>query len=71
MLRKAKDITKHTIRHTEPSAVAIKKLDELRNDAILFIVDDAQKLLGSITDGDIRRGLLKGLTLESNILLFT
>jgi dTDP-glucose pyrophosphorylase len=32
------------------------------------IVTDAQsKLIGTITDGDIRRGLLKGLTLEDSI----
>lgn len=34
---------------------------------ILLIIDSAGKLLGTITDGDIRRGLLKGKTLESSI----
>lgn len=31
---------------------------------IALVIDDCQRLLGTITDGDIRRGLLKGLTLE-------
>ena len=33
----------------------------------LIVVDKSNKLKGAITDGNIRRGLLKGLTLESNI----
>lgn len=35
---------------------------------MVFIVDDAGRLIGSITDGDVRRGLLRGLTLASNVL---
>ena len=34
---------------------------------IALIVDRNNKLLGTLTDGDIRRGLLNGLTLESSI----
>lgn len=34
---------------------------------ILLVVDSKEKLLGTITDGDVRRGLLKGLTLDDNI----
>jgi len=34
---------------------------------IAVVVDDDDKLVGVLTDGDIRRGLLKGLTLESSI----
>jgi dTDP-glucose pyrophosphorylase/urease gamma subunit len=32
---------------------------------IALVVDDQKKLLGVITDGDVRRGFLAGLTLES------
>lgn len=40
---------------------------------ILLVVDANEKLLGTITDGDVRRGLLKGLTLDDNIepIIFT
>lgn len=40
---------------------------------ILLVVDAENKLLGTITDGDIRRGLLKGLTLADEIesIVFT
>jgi dTDP-glucose pyrophosphorylase len=41
---------------------ALVQLDVLAEDAILFVVDDNEKLIGSLTDGDIRRGLIKGLT---------
>ena len=34
---------------------------------IVLIVDKSDKLLGTLTDGDIRRGLLNGLDLKSSI----
>ena len=35
---------------------------------IVLIVDKQGKLLGTVSDGDIRRGLLKGLTLSSPVM---
>lgn len=32
-----------------------------------MVVDSRSKLLGTVTDGDIRRGILKGITLESAV----
>ena len=46
---------------------ALVQLDELASDAILFVVDTNQKLIGSLTDGDIRRGLIKGFSIENKI----
>ncbi len=34
---------------------------------VVFVVDDARRLVGAVTDGDIRRGLLRGLRLESPV----
>ena len=34
---------------------------------IALVTDSAGKLLGTVTDGDVRRGLLRGLTLEANV----
>jgi dTDP-glucose pyrophosphorylase len=45
-------------------ALAIIDSESLR---IALVVDEGIKLLGVITDGDIRRGLLHGITLESNV----
>lgn len=42
-------------------------MNELSLDAILFVVDADDKLIGSLTDGDIRRGLLNNFTIESVI----
>lgn len=50
--------------------ISIKKALGLLDQAglqILLIVDSENRLLGTITDGDIRRGLLKGLTLDESI----
>jgi dTDP-glucose pyrophosphorylase/CBS domain-containing protein len=33
----------------------------------LFIIDDSQKLIGTLTDGDIRRGILSGIELTTKI----
>jgi dTDP-glucose pyrophosphorylase len=46
---------------------ALLKLNELTHGAILFVVDVDKKLIGALTDGDIRRGLLKGFTIDSII----
>lgn len=44
---------------------ALFKFNELSLDAILFVVDNENKLIGALTDGDVRRGLLKGFTIDS------
>ena len=49
---------------------ALQKLDELASDAILFLVDDNNQLLGSLTDGDLRRGFIKKLGLEGHLSQF-
>ncbi|MBW8242638.1 nucleotidyltransferase family protein [Muricauda oceani] len=46
---------------------ALIKLDELASDAILFVIDENNKLKGSLTDGDIRRGLIKGISIEDEV----
>ena len=46
---------------------AIKSL-ELAELQVLLVVDKKNKFLGTLTDGDIRRGLIKGLDLDTEIL---
>jgi len=59
------------IAHVETSIrEALGKLDKLASDAILFLVDDKNKLLGSLTDGDLRRGFIKGLGFEDHLSKF-
>ena len=56
-MRKYKD---HLILSGSKIKDALLILDDLAMDAILFVIDDLGKLQGSLTDGDVRRGLLKG-----------
>jgi dTDP-glucose pyrophosphorylase len=46
---------------------ALLLLNKLSNDAILFVVDKQDKLIGALTDGDVRRGLINGFTIESSV----
>jgi dTDP-glucose pyrophosphorylase len=46
---------------------ALELLNELAPDSILFVVDHEDKLIGSLTDGDVRRGLLNDFTINSRI----
>lgn len=45
---------------------ALKKIDKNKK-RFLLVVDENEKLLGTLTDGDIRRALLKGLSLEDSL----
>ena len=60
----------HLITHGSEIKKALEQLNELALDAILFVVDSNGKLLGSLTDGDIRRGLLKERNLEDKVESF-
>lgn len=64
------DYKKHLIVNSSNVKHALEKLNILGYDGILFVVDDEERLVGSLTDGDIRRGLLNGLGLENNVLDF-
>lgn len=44
---------------------ALVRLNELAHDAILFVIDDQERLIGALTDGDVRRGLINGFTIEN------
>ena len=56
---------KHLILNTKTIKDALELLNIAGIDRTLFSVDESNKLEGSISDGDIRRGLLNGLTLNS------
>ena len=59
--------TEHLITSGNTIKNALLKLNELSQDAILFVVDDSNKILGALTDGDVRRGLLNNFTIEDTI----
>jgi len=66
-------ITEHLILLDLTIEMAIKRLDLLASDAVLFVTNPNGQLEGSLTDGDIRRGLINGIDLNSPVseIMFT
>ena len=56
---------KYTINQRSSIKEALVALDGNTHDwQTLFVVDDEERMVGTLTDGDIRRGLIRGATLE-------
>lgn len=53
----------------EPSTTVKKTLEVINRSSaqIALVVDPSRKLLGTVTDGDIRRGILAGMGLETEV----
>ena len=65
-----KNFKRHLILQNDSVHNALDLLNELSSDGILFLTDKNYRLIGSLTDGDIRRGLLAGKTLNSSLKEF-
>lgn len=55
------------IYETESVKDALKKLDKIKQDKALLVIENGGRLLGTITDGDIRRYILRGKSLDNYI----
>jgi dTDP-glucose pyrophosphorylase len=55
-----------TISHEKNLKVAMKQIDATAK-KILFVVDDKTRIVGSLSDGDIRRWILSGGSLDAKI----
>lgn len=66
------EFSKHIIEKGKDARSALKILDSLPDSQsrTLFVVDAKGFLLGTITDGDIRRGLLAGQEISEDLELF-
>jgi len=62
----------HILPENTEARTALRILDKLYNtiSRTLFIVDDNNKMVGSLTDGDIRRGLLNDLEISHPVKEF-
>lgn len=60
----------YLINATDTLLVALKQLNVLGADGILFVTDSTNKLIGSLTDGDVRRGFLSGFTVDDLVTRF-
>lgn len=61
---------KHLFDSTASVRQALIQLDQLAADAILVVVNESNQLVGSLTDGDLRRGFIKGLGFEDSLAQF-
>lgn len=59
---------KHILYNTETVRDALIKLNDLKKNTILIVVDEQEKLIGSLTDGDLRRGFIKGLNFDNSLM---
>lgn len=64
-----KNYKKYIIEQNSTIIETIKVLENLSNviAMVLFVIDKNGKIIGSVTDGDIRRGLLKGISLNDAV----
>lgn len=59
---------RHIIPSTATVREAIEALDRLSGDAMTLIVTDGEERpRGTVTDGDIRRALIRGIQLDDNV----
>ena len=68
------NLSKLTIGEEETLSKALQKLNaHSAGVLLLFVIDKNNKLVGSLTDGDIRRGLIDGVNLTDivNKVMFT
>jgi dTDP-glucose pyrophosphorylase len=61
------DISKHILRDSSTVLEGMEKLNNIPHTLTLFVVNDKEQLVGTLTDGDIRRGFLKGLQLSDKV----
>ena len=67
-MKKKNELQRHLIRENATVKDALAALNNLSGENItLFVTDDSGTLKGSVTDGDIRRALLKEASLESPV----
>lgn len=65
-----KRVEKHTICKNKGVREALVKLDQNAPSSILFVTDESNVLIGSLTDGDLRRGFIKGYDFNTDLADF-
>lgn len=60
--------SEYFISNSDTIEQALAKLNVLSENTVLFVINEQNQLLGSLTDGDIRRGLLNGKSINNDVL---
>jgi dTDP-glucose pyrophosphorylase len=61
------ELSKYTISISANLLDVLKRIDKLPIIQTVFVTNNENKIIGTITDGDIRRGLIKGLNLDATL----
>ena len=61
------DLAKHLIYPQETALVALNRINQLKELMVLFVIDENGRLIGSLTDGDIRRSLVQNPSLDRSV----
>ena len=61
------ELSKYTININANLLDVLKRIDALPIIQTVFVTNNKNKIIGTITDGDIRRGLIKGLSLDRTL----
>jgi dTDP-glucose pyrophosphorylase len=64
------DFSKHMISDSLTIKEALIKLNEIDSSLTLFVTEKYKYVVGTLTDGDVRRGLIKGLHLNDPVKKF-
>ena len=64
---KIKNFNEHLINSDETIRKSVVKLGKLKK-KFCIVIDKSSKYIGTLTDGDIRRGLLLNLTLKNKVI---
>lgn len=62
------NITEHCIHQKATAREAFGKMNQVAQIPILFVIDDNNRCIGSVTDGDLRRFILREKSLDTNIM---
>ena len=58
----------HIIKLSKKLIDALKQLNSfLKGPLVLFVVDDEEKMVGTLTDGDSRRALIAGVSVNDSV----
>lgn len=61
------DLAKHTIYVDEALVSALEKLNNVPGNLTLFVLDRSNRLIGTLTDGDVRRGIIRGGDIKGSV----
>lgn len=62
-----KNLDKYLVHRSCSIQKTLQLLNELPKELTMFVTDDDKKVIGTVTDGDIRRGLINNIKIEDEI----